>query len=63
MDAMEWTLAKLSAWCSGERGQTLTEYGLVLLLASVALVGALAAFQADLVDFFAKIDAVLSSSF
>jgi Flp pilus assembly pilin Flp len=40
---------------SGQRGQTLVEYALILVLISVAVIASLQLFKSDLADIIAKI--------
>jgi pilus assembly protein Flp/PilA len=46
------TVEKLKALAFGEQGQGMTEYGLVLGIIAVAVVGALAALRGEIIQMF-----------
>lgn len=52
--------SSLCCWCKRENGQTLVEYGLILVLISITLFAVLFAFRDSLVTIFGKVTATLS---
>ena len=56
------TLARLWNWLhSDERGQGLAEYGLIIVLVAVVLVGALTIFGSSIQSVFSRISGTLST--
>jgi Flp pilus assembly pilin Flp len=47
---------------SDDKGQDLAEYGLLLILVAVAVVGGITLFQAQIVNIFSQVTSVLSGA-
>jgi pilus assembly protein Flp/PilA len=55
-------LKKMKALFTEEEGQGMTEYGLILALIAVAVIGVLVAFRGQISDLFTSLTSKLSSA-